>query len=136
MLYIIYRASHPELDYKGGQGPIVHLEADLHKVVKWADQTGRSWAFSGSNAGAYYTSFWRDLTKLDELNWPHIAARDWAPADIKESKQSEFLMYQAFPWNLVDRIGVRSLQVFNQVSNALSKSTHKPKVEQVPGWYY
>ncbi len=28
MLYVIHRANHPELAYRGGQGPIVHLEAD------------------------------------------------------------------------------------------------------------
>ena len=30
MLYVIHMANSPELDYRGGQGPIVHLEADLH----------------------------------------------------------------------------------------------------------
>ena len=29
MLYLIHRANDPELVYRGGQGPIVHLEADL-----------------------------------------------------------------------------------------------------------
>ena len=29
MLYVIYKANHPELAYRGGQEPIVHLEADL-----------------------------------------------------------------------------------------------------------
>ncbi len=33
MLHLIYRANHPELTYRGGQGPIVHLEADLHQAV-------------------------------------------------------------------------------------------------------
>lgn len=29
MLYLIYRANHQDLSYRGGQDPIVHLEADL-----------------------------------------------------------------------------------------------------------
>lgn len=33
MLFVIHRANHPELTYRGGQGPIVHLEADLQEVV-------------------------------------------------------------------------------------------------------
>ncbi|OPY88469.1 MAG: hypothetical protein A4E72_01335 [Syntrophus sp. PtaU1.Bin208] len=36
MLYLIYQGNHPDLDYRGGQGPIVHLEADLHASVAWA----------------------------------------------------------------------------------------------------
>nr|WP_202880483.1 DUF4433 domain-containing protein [Sinorhizobium medicae] len=31
MLYVIYRGDNPELLYKGGQAPIIHLEADLKK---------------------------------------------------------------------------------------------------------
>lgn len=40
MLYVIYRANDPELTYRGGQGPIVHLEADLHEVIAWAEARG------------------------------------------------------------------------------------------------
>lgn len=36
MLYLICQANHPELEYRGGQGPIVHLEADLRRAVAWA----------------------------------------------------------------------------------------------------
>jgi hypothetical protein len=53
MLFLIYRANHPDLTYRGGQGPIVHLEADLYSVVRWANQVGTRLAFSLSNAGAY-----------------------------------------------------------------------------------
>lgn len=33
MLYLIHQGNHPELDYRGGQGPIVHLEANLQEAV-------------------------------------------------------------------------------------------------------
>jgi hypothetical protein len=54
MLYVISQANHPELAYHGGQGPIVHLEADLYQSVAWANQNGRRWAFTLSNAGSRY----------------------------------------------------------------------------------
>lgn len=41
MLFVIHRANHPELAYRGGQGPIVHLEVDLHETVRWADANDR-----------------------------------------------------------------------------------------------
>lgn len=91
MLYVIHCANSPELTYKGGQKPIVHLEADLHKVIQWATANSHSWAFSGSNAGAVYAQFWNDLVQLNQLNWQHIAARQWAQADVKEAKQAEFV---------------------------------------------
>lgn len=30
MLYVLHRGNDPDLAYRGGQSPIVHLEADLH----------------------------------------------------------------------------------------------------------
>jgi hypothetical protein len=57
MLYVIHCANHPELEYRGGQEPIVHLEWDLRTVVRWAEESSVRWAFSLSNAGAYYTEF-------------------------------------------------------------------------------
>src|SRR5262245_8670800 len=36
MLYVIHCANHVELEYRGGQNEIVHLEADLHRVIDWA----------------------------------------------------------------------------------------------------
>jgi hypothetical protein len=56
MLFVIYRQNHVDLDYKEGQGPIVHLEADLHEVISWANGAGQRWAFTLSNAGARYSS--------------------------------------------------------------------------------
>lgn len=40
MLFVIHCANHPELTYRGGQGPIIHLEADLNEVVAWAEAHG------------------------------------------------------------------------------------------------
>lgn len=33
MLYLIHRGDEPELTYKGGQEPIIHLEADLRTTI-------------------------------------------------------------------------------------------------------
>lgn len=68
MLYVISRGGSSDLAYGGGQGPIVHLEADLHAVVAWADEAGCRWAFSLSNAGAFYTQFRARIEALEEVN--------------------------------------------------------------------
>lgn len=46
MLYVIHMKNHPELSYRGGQEPIVHLEMDLKRTVKWAKNSGLRWAFT------------------------------------------------------------------------------------------
>ncbi len=45
MLHLIWKRNS-ELRYQGGQGPIVHLEADLHRAIEWAEEKSRKWAFS------------------------------------------------------------------------------------------
>ncbi len=134
MLYLIHQANHPELAYHGGQDPIVHLEADLRQTVAWAEERGLRWAFTLSNAGAYYFEDRCDLARLDEIDWNAVQARDWR--QCKEGKQAEFLVEQQFPWKLVSRIGVLSRDTFFQVRAALQAATHRPSVELKPDWYY
>lgn len=134
MLYLIYQANHPELSYRGGQGPIIHLEADLRETVAWAERNGHRWAFTLSNAGARYFEDRCDLSQLGETDWGAVGARDWR--NRKEGKQAEFLIEQFFPWELVTRIGMHSRQVYDHVRSALQAATHKPRAEIKPEWYY
>ena len=134
MLYVIHQANHPELAYRGGQGPILHLEADLRRVVTWAGLENRRWAFTSANAGSRYFDDYDDLEYLDRLNWDAIAATSWA--DNRDGKQAEFLMEQSFPWHLVDRIGTRTRPVHDQVRRLLQTTDHRPLVEIRQNWYY
>lgn len=136
MLYVIYMANHPELSYRGGQGPIVHLEADLHSVIRWAESNGRRWAFSLSNAGAYYASFRCRTQDLADLDWTAIQARDFRSEEAKEAKQAEFLVHQRFPFDLIERIGVHSVAIERRAQKALAGGSHQPVVEVRPEWYF
>ena len=95
MLYLIYMANHPELAYRGGQEPIVHLEADLRTVVAWAGENDQRWAFTLSNAGSYYFEDRCDLAQLDEIDWDAVQASDWLRC--QEPKQAEFLIRGPVP---------------------------------------
>lgn len=136
MLYILHMGNHPELNYAEGQQPIIHLQADLHSVVKWAEKKGRPWAFSDRNAGARVVEFFSDLARLDELNWPAIATNYWSEPTIKEAKQAEFLVHDSFPWRLVERIGVYDEAVGDQVRQAFAHAVHRPQAAVQRGWYY
>lgn len=134
MLYVIHCANHAQLDYTGGQQPIVHLEADLNAVVQWAEANDRRWAFTLSNAASSYFEDRCDLAHLGEINWQGIRARYWQP--VREEKQAEFLIEQAFPWHLVERIGVYSQAQVQPVNNALANTAHRPTIEIKRDWYY
>ena len=134
MLYLIYQANHPELTYKGGQEPILHLQADLYTSVSWATQHKRKWAFTLSNAGSRYFEDRCDLEKLNEINWAAVKAQHWQAH--KEAKQAEFLMEYHFPWHLIEHIGVKSASIYQQVVQVLQVTGHKPQTKIQPEWYY
>jgi hypothetical protein len=136
MLYVIHRANSPELTYRGGQEPIVHLEADVHEVIAWADGTGCRWAFSLSNAGAYYAQFRSSVAALADIDWGAVTSADFRDPGVKEGKQAEFLVRGFFPWTLVRRIGVRSRAIATCVAGVITASAHRPTVELRPDWYY
>ena len=136
MLYVIGMANHPELAYRGGQDPIIHLEVDLHTAVDWANLYGLRWAFTLCNAGSRFFEDRADLARLHEIDWAAIQARNWSTC--KDGKQAEFLMEERFPWHLVERIGVHSRAIYKQVLQVLASSSpqHTPRVEVRNDWYY
>lgn len=136
MLYLLHQGNHQDLTYREGQETIVHFEADLHEVVAWADEQGRRWAFSLSNAGARYVQFRDSLDRLDEINWAAVAERDFRSPDVKEGKQAEFLLHGSFPLELVRRIGVISAEMKARAEASLAHASHQPPIEIRHDWYY
>lgn len=136
MLYILHMGNSPDITYSGGQTPIVHLRADLNAVIAWAESEKRRWACSDRNAGARVASFFKRRQDLNKINWPAVANTDFRDALVKEGKQAEFLLYESFPWPLVEAIGVRNEAIRVKVQSALRAASHRPPVTVEPTWYY
>lgn len=136
MLFVIHCANNPELAYRGGQEPIVHLEADLRRVIAAANKAERRWAISLSNAAGRYAEFRTGMESLGEIDWAAVEARDFRDAGVRERKQAEFLVKESFPWQLVERIGVRTADMAQRTANVLHGLPHRPAVEITPSWYF
>lgn len=134
MLYMFYCNNHPEIEYRGGQEPIIHLVADLHKAIQWAAQNNLRCAFTTSNAGAYYFDDHADFNDLDKINWDVVCSNDWL--GHQDEKQAEFLIEKSFPWHLVEKIGVYSEIQYGQVSRKLASAALRPQIEIKRNWYY
>ncbi|MFZ7223074.1 type II toxin-antitoxin system toxin DNA ADP-ribosyl transferase DarT [Avibacterium avium] len=135
MLFMI-KCQNPELDYQGGQGNIIHLQADFHKTIQWADAQKQRWAFTTSNAGARSFEDYCQTADLDKINWQAVNARYWQ--DYKHGKQAEFLLEQQLPWHLIEHIGVFSDEIYTQVESILNqqKPKHRPTLSVEKSWYY
>ena len=140
MLYVIYRPDRSGLPYREGQGPIVHLEADLMQTIQFANGQGLRWAFTNSNASTEYFDCWNDIRDLNKINWDAVQATRWGgdgvSPTLKEGKQAEFLVERSFAWGCVERIGVRTEQVRDQVTAMLRQAGHRPSVSVMNSWYY
>lgn len=136
MLYILHKANHPELTYRGGKEPMVHLEADFNTVVRWANTNGVRWAFSDGNARAKITAFYRDIADLSNLDWQAIFATDFTDSKVKERKQAEYLLFDTFPWMLIEKIGTINEIMAAKASKALTCARHRPDITIQSGWYF
>jgi hypothetical protein len=141
MLYMLYKGNSPKIIYRGGQGPIVHLECDLAATVAWAEHQGLRWAFTLSNAASAYFEDRADLAALDEIDWAAVQTSKWSPyfgaaSGTADRKQAEFLVEKHFPWHLIERIGVHGAATAATVLHALPVGGHRPPVQVTPQWYY
>lgn len=134
MLYVIYRQNHPNLAYRDGQGPVVHLVSDLREAAEWADDARQKWAFTDINAANRAADFYSNLDDLDRLDWRAINATQWM--SCRDHKMAEFLMHKRFPWSLVQSIGVYSERVGARVMSAFGDARHRPPVRVRTEWYY
>ncbi len=128
--------NHPELDYREGQRPLVHLQADMKATINWANESSVRWAFSDRNAGTYIAEFYSSQDDLGKVNWDAVRATDFRDMEIKEDKQAEFLVYESFPWSLVEKIGTLDSETARGVKDALASANHHPPVSVERSWYY
>jgi hypothetical protein len=136
MLYIFSKGNHPDLSYTGGQEPIVHLQADMNACVQWANQNGKPIAFSTSNAGSRTADFYNEKKDLDKVDWDSVGARWFTDSGVRERKQAEFLVFDWFPWSLVEHVGVFDQNRATLAKQAISANTHRPTISIENSWYF
>jgi len=136
MLYIIHKANHLDLAYRGGQQPIVHLQIDMKQAIEWAETSNHLWAFSDRSAASNLASFYSDIGYIDQIDWNAVNTNDWQESEIQDRKQAEFLIYDSVAWSLVEKIGVIDRFRANQVAETLKGSDYIPEIAVERSWYY
>lgn len=136
MLYVLHKGENPELTYRGGQEPIIHLVADVHETINWAECNHLRWAFTLTNAGSRFFEDRSSLSELNQVDWSAVNAWQWDDPKIKDAKQAEFLVEGRFPWCLVIGIGVYNEAAFRHVSQMIRRRDQSPKVKVLEQWYY
>jgi hypothetical protein len=136
MLYILRMGNHPDVSYRGGQESIVHLQADFYQVINWANSQAIPWAFSEGNAGSYLTRFHNDPSQLSQIDWAAVAATDFRDPKTKDGKQAEFLLFNVFPWTLIEKVGTINSAFASKIQTTLAIADHQPAITVEPSWYF
>jgi hypothetical protein len=115
---------------EGCQKSIVHLVSTMAAGIA----TGKAWAVSSGNAGAYHTTFSAKLDALDALDWVAIQEIQWQ--GMQHQKSAEFLVADFFPWTAIQEIGCQNSITADKVRSVLADATHRPAVAIKTNWYY
>ena len=83
-----------------------------------------------------WQSFFNRLEDLDKVDWSAVKGIRFSRPTIKEGKQAEFMVFECFPWTLVEKIGVVDEIIQKLVNGLLKDADHHPPVIVEPGWYY
>ena len=134
MLYTIYRSNVK--GFSGTQADIVHLVSSVQKIAG----AGFRFVFTDGHGIMTLTDFFDDLSNLDQIDWPLMASKYWADTvedpDRKRRRQAEFLVYERFPIELVEIIGVMNQAIQNQVQRLFAASGFAIPVKIQRNWYY
>ena len=115
---------------EGCQKSVVHLVSTMAAGIA----TGKAWAVSSGNAGAFHTTFAAKLEALDALDWEAIRATQWQSK--QHQKSAEFLVADSFPWTAIQQIGCQNSTTADKVKALLADVAHQPAVAIKTNWYY
>ena len=104
--------------------------------MQWADEHQIKWVFSDCNAGTYYARFYKEYTALENLDWEALSSTDFRDSRIKNAKQAEFLLLDAFPWALVEEVGVIDNEIAGSVAETLKGTSRRPPIAVKRDWYF
>jgi hypothetical protein len=134
MLYTIERGNVE--GYKDGQTPIIHLVSSAERVA----QEKLEFVFTDGHGIMAFSQFFNTLAQLDQVDWKVMESKYWHDTvddnDRKRRRNAEFLVYQFFPWTLIEEIGVMNQSIADKVQQTTAEQAHRPIVRIHREWYY
>ena len=100
-------------------------------------ESGKAYAFTDGHGIMALSDYYNQLSDLDQVPWNVINARYWNDfTDGSRLRQSEFLVYEDFQWELVESIGVYNTEMYAVIMDLLKNLSYQPKVEVKRDWYF
>jgi hypothetical protein len=130
MLYVLHKGHE---SYHGGQGEMLHLMSTVGRAI----DCGHAYAFTDRHADLGYAEYFNDVADEDHVEWEVMPLHYWSnDNETKERRQAEFLVYDWFPLDAIEEIGVIDAAMVQRVQALLTNFEHRPAVRARPDWYY
>lgn len=135
MLFKVTRGGVPS--FKGNPEEFVYLLSSLGSV----EVISLPFAFTDSHPLTLPYNFYDDLKHLGKVDWNVMKARQWSSEEdtgMMGRRQAEFLVYQRFPWDQVERAAAKTPVMARRVVELLGKYPSAKRVEVLvkKDWYY
>lgn len=117
---------------------LVYLVSSLRNTQK----EDLRFVFSDGHATKAFTNLYDDTNDLDKLDWEVIRARyrrdTGEDNDRSRRRQAEFLVHESLPWEAVEFLAVKNLNMKSRLERYLAEnwSERVKPVRSEPGWYF
>lgn len=106
-------------------------------TVQTAEAAGCKFAFTDGHGIMMLSDYYNDLADLDKIPWNVVNAKFWNDfPDGSRLRQSEFLVYEKFDWELVETIGVYNSDMLSKVTSLIGLGQYKPSIEVKHNWFF
>ncbi|MFB9759125.1 type II toxin-antitoxin system toxin DNA ADP-ribosyl transferase DarT [Ectobacillus funiculus] len=134
MLYTINQGN--VAGYSDGQDPIVYLVTTVEKIAK----DSLPYCFTDGHGIMFFTSFYKDLKDLSEIDWKIMKEMYWADTlednDRKRRRQAEFLVHNFLPITSINWICTMNSTRKLEVEQLLQNYNINIPVHVKRNWYY
>ena len=106
-------------------------------TVQAAEASGCKFVFTDGHGIMVLSDYYNNLASLDKIPWNVVNAKYWTDfLDGRRLRQSEFLIYNKFDWNLVQTIGVYNSKMLNRVNALVRGLSYQPSVKTKRNWFF
>jgi len=130
---MLYAIKNGKVDGCQNQGEMIYLVSDAETV----EEAGLQFVFTNGHAIMRYVAQFNQLTDLPQVPWNVIHAKYWNDfSDGRCQRQSEFLVRDQFPLELVREIGVINESMNRTVANLVTATAFRPLIHTRREWYF
>lgn len=143
-----YFATRSPMMYAISQGSVAGCRSETSRLVYLASSIEKireadlGFIFTDGHATKAFTQMYDDFSNLGEIDWPLMREKYWRDTDEDNDRsrrrQAEFLVHDSFPWEAVEYMAVKNMDMKHRLEKYLKKEWpgKARSVESRPGWYF